>query len=172
MSRPHALSLASNRLCGKQSTAFDRSVNNTPTCLFSSSVDSQFSMHLIRSAWQLCPFRRAFKRSLRIDSKWHNSWSFSVDSYHFDIVQSIWGQNGLNPPQIATKMKLALCCREFCEPFFEDYQNQSSGTFPNCAISVWTLRENIAKIGFGTFYQYGQMHEYLNQYGLYLLLNY
>ena len=34
-----------------------------------------------------------------------------------DIVQSIWGQNGLNPPQIATKIKLALCCREFCKDF-------------------------------------------------------
>ena len=33
------------------------------------------------------------------------------------LVQSIWGQNGLNPPQIATKIKLAQCCREFCEDF-------------------------------------------------------
>ena len=33
------------------------------------------------------------------------------------LTQSIWGQNGLNPPQIATKIKLALCCKEFCENF-------------------------------------------------------
>ena len=33
------------------------------------------------------------------------------------LVQSTWGQNGPNPPQIATKFKLALCCREFCEDF-------------------------------------------------------
>ena len=36
------------------------------------------------------------------------------------IVQSIWGQNGLNPPQIATKFKLALCYRKFSV----DFRNQ------------------------------------------------
>ena len=36
---------------------------------------------------------------------------------HRSLVQSIWGQNGPNPPQIATKLKLALCCRKFCVDF-------------------------------------------------------
>ena len=39
MSRPYARNLANNRLRGKQSKALDKSVNNTPMCLFWSSAD-------------------------------------------------------------------------------------------------------------------------------------
>ena len=40
-------------------------------------------------------------------------WCHSLNIDHGIVVQSIWGQNGLNPPQIATKFKLALCCKTF-----------------------------------------------------------
>ena len=75
------------------------------------------------------------------------------------VVQSIWGQNGLNPPQIATKFKLALCCRIFSV----DLRNQTFTTINRVEHFqiAQLLREPWEKIRFGAFYQYEQIHVYL-----------
>ena len=66
MSKPYARNLANNWLRGKQSKALDRSVNNTPMCLFWSSADFQSSIHLTRSVWQLWPLRKALRSLLKL----------------------------------------------------------------------------------------------------------
>ena len=80
----------------------------------------------------------------------------------FLLVQSIWGQNGLNPPQIATKIKLALCCRRFCEDFrkqkFTKIKRVEHFQIAQFLCEPWG--KILKKIGFGTFYQYGQLHVY------------
>ena len=89
MSRPYARNLANNRQWGKQSKALDKSVNNTPMCLFWSSADFQSSIHLTRNVWQLWPLRKALRSLLKIDTKCLNNWSFIVDSYNFDANRSV-----------------------------------------------------------------------------------
>ena len=85
---------------------------------------------------------------------------FTVPSF---LVQSIWGQNGLNPPQQnCNKNQISTMLWGILWGFQKTHvhQNQPSGTFPTCTIYVWTLREHFETIGFGTFYQYGQIHVY------------
>ena len=78
------------------------------------------------------------------------------------LVQSIWGQNGLNPPQIATKIKLTPCCREFCEDFrkqkFTKINRVEHFQIAQFLCEPWG--KILKKIGFGTFHQYGQIHVY------------
>ena len=84
------------------------------------------------------------------------SWSIII------LVQSIWGQNGLNPPQIATKIKLAPCCRGFCEDFrkqkFTKINRVEHFQIAQILCELWG--KILKKIGFSTFYQYGQIHVY------------
>ena len=75
------------------------------------------------------------------------------------LVQSIWGQNGLNPPQIATKIKFALCCREFCE----DLKKQTFtkiNRVEHFRITVGELRSGVT--GFATIFATGS-HRFMLQ---------
>ena len=89
-------------------------------------------------------------------------WAGVLPHHHAVVVQSIWGQTGLNPPQIATQIKLALCCRGFCEDFrkqkFTKIKRVEHFQIAQFLCEPWG--KILKKIGFGTFYQYGQIHVY------------